>query len=102
MIDKAFSAFLSGMPIKYDGRTYKLFKPGETIPLPSWDGTTEEYWVGLKVEVQDINGSREAYVGAGDIPFSLLLKILSQITEEDFVRSVCNKVVGEYYRGNIK
>ncbi len=91
-------ALTYGLPLKLKEYTYKLFKPGEEIKLPSQTVITDDYQLTIEVE-KESNGKKEkAYLGV-PVSFDMMISLLTKLTEEDLVYIAGSIAINETYNG---
>lgn len=74
------NALLMGLEITYKGITVRLFKHGDTIPLPSGDYICDTYWLGSPMQ----KGEKTVYVGI-DMEFIDFLRMCDLQTDEELL-----------------
>lgn len=76
------NALSLGIPVEMEGRTYRLFKKGDEVKLPSLTGEVGKgYWLGAEVQRE---GGEVAYLGI-EMPFTSVLELMDSVSEEDLV-----------------
>ena len=89
-----------GLPMKIENQTYKLFKPGESIKLPNEEIITDEYFLGVEVEVESKNKKEKAYLGVG-IDFTSMLSLLTKLDDDIGVYVAGSIAINDTYNGKI-
>lgn len=74
------NALLMGYEITYKGIAIRLFKDGDTIPMPSGEYISEGYWLGSPMQ----KGENKVYVGI-DMDFIDFLRMCDLQTEEELL-----------------
>ena len=73
------------------GHTYRLFKKGDEVRMPSLVGEAEDYCLCIEMTKE---GGEKCYVGT-DITFDRMLKLMETVSEEDLVGIAGSTVLTE-------
>lgn len=91
----AISALMTGVPVKLSGQTYRLFKKGDTVKLPSFEGVVDEkFWLGYEVSVQSGATSSKAYLGS-NVRLTDFLELCDSLTNDECMELCCNTVINK-------
>lgn len=85
------NAFLAGIPVEMDGRTYRLFKKGDEVDLPSFSGVADGYWLGVELQHED---GGKSYLGV-DMSFTDMLELMDKVSEHDLILIAGSTVLTE-------
>lgn len=89
------NALSLGIPVEMGGRTYRLFKKGDEIKLPSFTGEVGEgYWLGVEMQGE---GNEKPYLGI-EMSFTSMLALMDSVSEEDLVGIAGSTVLTEIER----
>lgn len=88
------NALLMGIPVEMGGRTYRLFKKGDEVDLPSFSGVAEGYWLGVELRHED---GGKSYLGV-DMPFTNMLELMEGVSEQDLILIAGSTVLTEVTR----
>jgi hypothetical protein len=83
------NALLNGQTVKLGDEEYRLFRPGEVIPTPSFDGESEQHWIGVKVATEKED---DRYIGV-DISLTQFLDLANVMPIEEVATIMANKVL---------